>query len=638
MPSVNDTSIKAAAQSVKAYIDDQKRKELLRFITCGSVDDGKSTLIGRLLYESKLLFEDQMENLKNISKKMGTQGDDIDYALLVDGLAAEREQGITIDVAYRFFNTEKRKFIVIDTPGHEQYTRNMATGASQASLAVLMVDARQGLTTQTKRHSYIVHSLGIRNIVVAINKMDLVEYGQARFEELVEDYREFAAQIGLTEFTAIPMSALKGDNVVDASPKMKWYKGPSLVEHLHAVPGEGNQDDSAFRMPVQWVNRPDLDFRGYAGRITSGQIKVGDTIRVMPSGKTSKLARISTFDGDLKTAASGQSVTLCLEDEVDVSRGDTLINDAQTAPDLGDRFVVKLLWMAEGNLKIGTTYRLKLGTQTMNASVTRINHVIDMNTLQELKSDGLELNEIAQCVVRTERPICYETYEASRDMGGFILVDKFSNATVALGLIDGVQTGLDVDQRTQELTIDRDARSVQKNQKPVTIWFTGIKRGGKTLVADSLERKLYERGHHSFILDSGNILKGMSEDLDSTQSNLIENTRRVAHIAKLMNEAGLIVMSCFTSALTSERRMARGIIGEEHFIEVHMDTPIEISRAQDKQGFYDKAERGEIRNVAGIDMRYEEPKAADLTFSFQRHSADEAAEAILQLLAERGII
>ena len=638
MASVNETSIKAAAQSVKAYIDDQKRKELLRFITCGSVDDGKSTLIGRLLYESKLLFEDQMENLKNISKKMGTQGDDIDYALLVDGLAAEREQGITIDVAYRFFNTEKRKFIVIDTPGHEQYTRNMATGASQASLAVLMVDARQGLTTQTKRHSYIVHSLGIRNIVVAINKMDLVEYGQARFEELVENYREFAAQIGLTELTAIPMSALKGDNVVDASPKMKWYKGPSLVEHLHAVPGEGNQDDSAFRMPVQWVNRPDLDFRGYAGRITSGQVTIGDTIRVMPSGKTSKLARISTFDGDLKTAISGQSVTLCLEDEVDVSRGDTLINDGQTAPDLGDRFVVKLLWMAEGNFKIGTTYRLKLGTQTINASVTRINHVIDMNTLQELKSDGLQLNEIAQCVVRTERPICYETYQADRDMGGFILVDKFSNATVALGLIDGVQTGLDVDQRTKELTIDRDARSVQKNQKPVTVWFTGIKRGGKTLVADSLERKLYERGHHSFILDSGNILKGMSEDLGSTQSNLIENTRRVAHVAKLMNEAGLIVMSCFTSALTSERRMARRIIGEEHFIEVHMDTPIEISRAQDNQGFYDKAERGEIRNVAGVDMRYEEPKAADLTFSFQKHSADEAAEAILKLLTERGVI
>lgn len=629
-------SLKAAAE-VKEYIDAQRQKTLLRFITCGSVDDGKSTLIGRLLFESKLLFEDQVENLKNVSKKQGTQGDDIDFALLVDGLAAEREQGITIDVAYRFFNTEQRKFIVIDTPGHEQYTRNMATGASQADLAVLMVDARQGLTTQTKRHAYIVQTLGVKHIVVAINKMDLVEYSQERFDELVAQFQEFSQKIDMEAFTAIPMSALKGDNVVDVSTNMAWYTGPTLMQHLNTVSVADELCEQPFRMPVQWVNRPDLDFRGFAGRVVSGSLNVGDKITSMPSGKTSKLARVYTMDGDLDTAQVGQSITLCLEDEIDASRGDVLCAGDAPLPELGDNFHVKLLWMSEQKLRVGRTYRMKIGAQTVNASVTQTRHIIDVNTLQHLSAEALELNEIGACIVRTESSICFEPYAQTREMGGFILIDKITNATVAMGVIEAAQAGADLDQRTQELTIDRAARADQKRQVPLTLWFTGHKRSGKTYIANALERKLYARGMHSFILDPGNVRPGMSEDLDFESSDQIENVRRVAHMSKLMNDAGLIVMTCFTSPLSFERRMARRIIGAENFLEIHMDTPIEISLAQDSQGYFDKARRGEIKNVAGINMRYEPPKSPDMTFSLRQHSPEEAADAILDRLIEMGV-
>ena len=634
----NMNASQKASADVKAYIDAQRQKSLLRFITCGSVDDGKSTLIGRLLYESKLLFDDQIENLKTVSKKSGTQGDDIDFALLVDGLAAEQEQGITIDVAYRFFNTEERKFIVIDTPGHEQYTRNMATGASQADLAVLMVDARQGLTTQTKRHAYIVQSLGVKHIVVAINKMDLVDYGQSRFDELVAEFSVFSQKIGMEAFTAIPMSALKGDNVTEASAQMDWYKGPALMQHLNTVAVDDDVAAKPFRMPIQWVNRPDLDFRGFAGRVVTGHLKVGDKITSMPSGKSSKLAQVYTMDGDLEAAQSGQSVTLCLADEIDVSRGDILCAGDAPLPQLGDNFQVKILWMSEQKLRLGRTYRMKIGANTVNASVTQLRHVIDVNTLSHTDADMLSLNEIGACVLRTEKNICFEPYADNREMGGFILIDKITNATMAMGLIEATQNVSDLDQRTQELTIDRTARADQKRQIPLTLWFTGLKRSGKTYIANALERKLFAGGYHSFILDPGNVLPGMSEDLDFDSSDQIENVRRVAHISKLMNDAGLIVMTCFTSPLTFERRMARRIIGVEHFLEIHMDTPIEISLAQDSQGYYDKARRGEIKNVAGIDMRFEPPKSADMRFSLREHSPEEAADAILAKLIDMGII
>ncbi|MCF6220174.1 MAG: sulfate adenylyltransferase subunit CysN [Robiginitomaculum sp.] len=635
---VGQKASQKAIAEVKAYIDAQRQKTLLRFITCGSVDDGKSTLIGRLLFESKLLFDDQLENLKNVSKKLGTQGDDIDFALLVDGLAAEREQGITIDVAYRFFNTEQRKFIVIDTPGHEQYTRNMATGASQADLAVLMVDARQGLTTQTKRHAYIVQALGVKHIVVAINKMDLVDYGQDRFDELVENFRTFSQKIDMEAFTAIPMSALKGDNVLEASGHMDWYTGPTLMQHLNTVSVADEVAEKPFRMPVQWVNRPDLDFRGFAGRVVSGSLKVGDKITSMPSGKTSKLARVYTVDGDLDEVLAGQSVTLCLEDEIDASRGDILCAGDANLPQQSDNFHVKILWMSEQKLRVGRTFRMKIGAHTVNASVTQTKHVIDVNTLQHISAETLELNEIGECIVRTERPICFEPYANNREMGGFILIDKITNATMAMGLIADAHSGADLDQRTQELTIDRAARADQKRQVPLTVWFTGLKRSGKTYIANALERKLFARGCHSFILDPGNVLPGMSEDLDFESSDQIENVRRVAHMSKLMNDAGLIVMTCFTSPLSFERRMARRIIGTENFLEIHMDTPIEISLAQDSQGYFEKARRGEIKNVAGIDMRFEPPKAADLTFSLRKHSPEDAADIILAKLTEMGVL
>jgi bifunctional enzyme CysN/CysC len=637
-------------KQIETFIEEQNEKSLLRFITCGSVDDGKSTLIGRLLYESKLLFEDQIENLKNVSKKMGTQGDDIDFALLVDGLASEREQGITIDVAYRFFNTERRKFIVIDTPGHEQYTRNMATGASQAQLAVLMVDARAGLTQQTRRHAYIVHLLGIKQIVLAINKMDLVDYDQEKYNAIVAEFEAFAGIIGISEFTSIPMSALKGANVIEAHKSLAWFKGPTLIEHLQTVPVDDDIVSLPFAMPVQWVNRPNLDFRGFAGRVVSGTMKPGDNVIALPSNTVSKISTIHTMDGDLPEVRAGQSVTLCLEDEIDVSRGDIICQPGDDQPQTTDGLIAKLLWMTDEKLHPGRTYRLKIGTQSVNASVTQTRYVIDINTLHNINADTLDLNEIGECIIQTEKPVLFKPYRESRDLGGFILIDKMTNATVAMGLIESESLEKETQTRephwnpsrrvtlAQNQVLDRETRSAQKQQKPMTIWFSGFKLSGKTFIADALDRMLFERGHHSFILEPRNVFPGLSEDLGFSESDQLENIRRIAHTSKLINDNGIIAITCFISPLSFERRLAKRIIGPESFMEVYLDTPIEIAMAQDTEGYYAKARRGDIKNVPGVDALYEVPKSPDLTLSLRTHSPDEAAEVILSELVRLGII
>lgn len=629
--------IAATQASVDSYIQAQEDKSLLRFITCGSVDDGKSTLIGRLLYESKLLFEDQIAALKADSIRSGTQGDDLDFALLVDGLASEREQGITIDVAYRFFSTEARKFIVIDTPGHEQYTRNMATGASQAQLAVLLVDARLGLSTQTKRHSYIVNALGVKRIVVAINKMDLVGYSQERYEEIIASYREFADKIGIADFTAIPVSALKGDNVIEKSAAMPWYQGDTLIAHLNTVPIGETANAQPFRMHVQWVNRPHLDFRGFSGRVASGQVHVGDKITALPSGKQSRVAKIVIMDGELDMALPGESVTICLTDEIDVSRGDLLCSSAN-APALSDRFESRLLWMSEEALRPGQSYLMKIGAQTINATISPPKYAIDVNTLAHISAKTLNLNEIGVSIVNIEKPIPFEPYTLNKEMGSFILINRLTNATVAMGLIEKDAQTTSIELRTDELSIDRGLRSEQKHQKPVTLWFTGLKWSGKTFIANALERRLFANGNHSFLLDANTMWKGLSEDLDYVDADRTENSRRVAQVCKLMNDAGLIVQSCFTSAYTSERRMSRKIIGDDSFIEIHVNTPLELSEAHDTTGFYKKARRGEILNIAGIDLPYEAPENPDIVVGSQTHSYEEAAQLIFDELVNRGLI
>jgi len=629
--------VQDAKQSVDAYITSQEDKSLLRFITCGSVDDGKSTLIGRLLYESKLLFDDQITALEADSKRVGTQGEDIDFALLVDGLASEREQGITIDVAYRFFSTDERKFIVIDTPGHEQYTRNMATGASQAELAVLLIDARHGLSTQTRRHSFIVHSLGVSRILLAINKMDLIDDKQARFEEIIAEYTEFAAELGMEEFTAIPISALKGDNVVSKSNDMPWYEGPPLMEYLNTVPTGSKRETAPFRMPVQWVNRPNLDFRGFSGRISQGSIRPGDKIVSLPSGVTSTVSNITTMDGNLEVGLPMESVTITLEDEIDVSRGSVLAN-ANTPPAVGDRFDTTILWMSEKPLSSNQTYVLKLGTQIVSASVLEPDALIDVNTLAHTIKEKMSLNDIGHCTIATDKPLIYEPYLQSRAMGGFILIDRLTNETVGLGMIRRAATGTNIELRTETLIVDRAARIRQMGQTPFTIWFSGLKRSGKTYIANRLEQRFYELGLKTFILDGENIWKGLSGDLDFMGSDRVENTRRVAEIAHLMNEAGLIVLSCFSSPFAVEREQAKRIIGDENFIEVYVDTPLEIAEDSDTQEFFAKARSGEITNVAGIDVDFEAPEKPDLTVGLQTHTVEEAADELFKLFIAKGLI
>ena len=622
------------AEDIDAYLHQHQHKTMLRFITCGSVDDGKSTLIGRLLYDSKMIFEDQLASLERDSKTVGTQAGEIDFALLVDGLAAEREQGITIDVAYRFFATDKRKFIVADTPGHEQYTRNMVTGASTADLAVILIDARQGVLTQTRRHSYLVHLLGIRNIVLAINKMDLVGYSEDRFHEIVRDYTQFARQIGMEAFLPIPISGLKGDNIVSHSPAMPWYQGPALLAHLEEAPvNNSRMQDGAFRMPVQWVNRPNLDFRGFAGQIGSGAVRPGDAIRVLPSGKTTTVKSIVSFDGDLPLAVAGQSVTLTFADEVDCSRGDVIA--AADAPcEVADQFEATLIWMAEAEMLPGRPYLLKIGTQTVTATVTEPKYEVNVNTLDHLAAKTLGLNAIGVVNLSTDRPIPFESYQANPDLGGFILIDRMTNATVAAGLIHfALRRSQNI--HWQALDINREAHAAQKNQKPAVVWFTGLSGSGKSTIANLVEKKLHATGKHTFLLDGDNVRHGLNRDLGFTDADRVENIRRVGEVAKLMTDAGLIVLTAFISPFRAERRMVRELMAEGEFMEVFVDTPLAVAEARDVKGLYRKARAGQLKNFTGIDSPYEVPEAPELTVNTVEMTAEEAAERIVQAILSR---
>ncbi|HEV7288000.1 sulfate adenylyltransferase subunit CysN [Sphingomonas sp.] len=616
------------ASDISAYLEQHQSKSLLRFITCGSVDDGKSTLIGRLLYDSKMIFEDQLAALEADSKRVGTQGQEIDFALLVDGLAAEREQGITIDVAYRFFATEKRKFIVADTPGHEQYTRNMVTGASTADLAVILIDARKGVLTQTRRHSFLAHLIGIRHIVLAVNKMDLVGYDRATFDAIVADYRAFAESIGIAAFTAIPISGFKGDNITAASANTPWYAGPSLIEHLETVPVGDDAAARPFRMPVQWVNRPNLDFRGFAGTIASGSVKPGDAVRILPSGRTSHVARIVTYDGDLAEAGRDQSVTLTLTDEVDCSRGDIIVA-ADSPPEVADQFQATIVWMDQEELLPGRAYWLKLGTQTVSATVQPPRHVICVNTMAELSAKTLALNDIGVAEVYTDRPVVFESYADSHDLGGFILIDKLTNATVAAGMLNfSLRRAQNV--HWQALEITREAHAAQKGQHPRLLWFTGLSGSGKSTIANLVEKKLHALGKHSFLLDGDNVRHGLNKDLGFSDADRVENIRRVGEVAKLMCDAGLIVLTAFISPFRAERELVRRMLPEGEFFEIFVDTPLEEAERRDVKGLYKKARAGEIANFTGISSPYEAPMTPEIRIDTQAMTPEAAADLVVE--------
>ncbi len=619
------------SKDIDAYLDTHQHKTMLRFITCGSVDDGKSTLIGRLLYDSKMIFEDQLDALHSDSKKVGTQGQEIDFALLVDGLAAEREQGITIDVAYRFFNTEKRKFIVADCPGHEQYTRNMVTGASTADLAVILIDARKGVLVQTRRHSYLCHLLGIRNIVLAVNKMDLVDYDQSTFEHIVADYRSFANEIGIDNFVAMPISGFKGDNITALSVNTPWYKGPTLVEHLENVEVDTSVDQAKpFRMPVQWVNRPNLDFRGFSGLIATGSIKPGDKIRVLPSGKTSTVSRIVTLDGDLDEAVAGQSVTICFEDEIDCSRGD-VIAAADSPPEVSDQFEASIVWMNDDPLHVGRGYWLKTGTQMVSVTVQEPKYKTDVNSLEQLAAKTLELNEIGVAEIATDKQIVFEPYAENRTLGGFILIDKMTNATVAAGMLHfSLRRAQNV--HWQALDIGRKQHADLKNQKPAVLWFTGLSGSGKSTIANLVEKKLYRMNRHTFLLDGDNVRHGLNKDLGFTEADRIENIRRVGEVAKLMADAGLIVVTAFISPFKAERDMVRAMLPDGEFFEVFIDTPLSVAEERDVKGLYKKARSGELKNFTGIDSPYEAPENPEMHIDTTRMNAEEAASLIVDML------
>ncbi|THD36706.1 MAG: sulfate adenylyltransferase subunit CysN [Sphingomonas sp.] len=617
------------AADIDAYLAQHQRKTLLRFITCGSVDDGKSTLIGRLLYDSKMIFDDQLAALEADSKRVGTQGQEIDFALLVDGLAAEREQGITIDVAYRFFATEKRKFIVADTPGHEQYTRNMVTGASTADLAVILIDARKGVLTQTRRHSYLAHLIDIRHVVLAVNKMDLVGYDQATYDAIVADYAAFARSIGIEKFTAIPISGFKGDNVATRSANTPWYDGPTLIEHLETVPLDTDADRARpFRMAVQWVNRPNLDFRGFAGTIASGSIAPGDAIRVLPSGRTSTIARIVTMDGDLPQAVAGQSVTLTLADEIDCSRGD-VIAAAGDPPQVADQFEATLVWMADEPLLPGRGYWLKLGTQTVTAQVYQPKYQINVNTLEQLAAKTLDLNAIGVANLATDKPLVFEPYADSRELGGFILIDKVTNTTVAAGILHfALRRARDV--HWQAVDVTREAHAQQKGQSPKLLWFTGLSGSGKSTIANLVEKKLFALGRHSFLLDGDNIRHGLNRDLGFNDADRVENIRRVGEVAKLMTDAGLIVLTAFISPFRAERELVRAMLPDGDFVEIFVDTPLDVAEARDVKGLYRKARLGEIAQFTGISSPYETPERPDIRIDTTRETPEAAAERIVE--------
>ena len=625
------------ATDIEKYLKQHERKSLLRFITCGSVDDGKSTVIGRLLYESKMLFEDQLAAIENDSKKWGTQGGEIDFALLVDGLAAEREQGITIDVAYRFFSTDRRKFIVADTPGHEQYTRNMITGASTADVAVILIDARKGVLTQTRRHSYLVSLIGIRKVVLAINKMDLVDYSQKVFEKIDEEYRAFARQIGLEDITSIPLSGLKGDNMLVASEKTPWYHGTTLMGFLETCEvDETRLQKETFRMPVQWVNRPNLDFRGFAGLVAGGTIRPGDRIVAQPSGQESTVARIVSMDGDQPLAVAGQSVTLTLADEIDVSRGDVL-SLAQAPAEVADQFEATLVWMSEEPMLPGRPYLMKIGTQTVSASITEPKYKVNVNTLEHLAAKQLGVNEIGVVNLAVDRPIAFDAYKANRDTGGFILINRMTNNTVGAGMIHfALRRSHNI--QLQHVDVDKALRSQLKQQKATVLWFTGLSGAGKSTIANLVEKKLAAQGRHTYLLDGDNVRHGLNKDLGFTEADRVENIRRVAEVSRLMVDAGLIVMTAFISPFRSERAMARGQMAEGEFIEVYVNTPLAVAEERDVKGLYRKARRGEIANFTGISSPYEPPENPEIVVDTHTMTPEQAADLVIARLQALGRI
>jgi bifunctional enzyme CysN/CysC len=629
-------SAAATLGDIEEYLDRHAHKGLLRFITCGSVDDGKSSLIGRLLHESKMIFEDQLATLEDDSRRVGTRGAELDYALVVDGLAAEREQGITIDVAYRFFSTDKRKFIVADTPGHEQYTRNMVTGASTADLAVILIDARKGVLTQTRRHSYVVSLLGIRHVVLAVNKMDLVDYAQDVFADIERDYREFARRIDLEAITCIPVSAVAGDNVVARSERMPWYRGPALLEHLESVPLADESAGRAFRMPVQWVNRPNADFRGFAGLIASGSIRSGDAVRVLPSGRSSTVARILLGDAEIPEAVAAQSVTLTLTDEIDVSRGDVLCA-AGAPPGVANQFEATIIWMHDEALLQGRTYLLKIGAKTVNATVAPIKYRVNVNTLEHLAAKKLELNDIGVCGIELSSPVVFEPYDDSRVLGGFILIDRFTNNTVGAGLLHfALRRSQNV--HWQALDVNKRARAQLSHQKPCILWFTGLSGAGKSTIANLVEKQLHADGRHTYLLDGDNVRHGLNKDLGFTDEDRVENIRRVAEVARLMVDAGLIVIVSFISPFRSERRMARNLVETDEFIEVFVDTSLAAAEARDVKGLYKKARRGELKNFTGIDSPYEAPETPEIHLDTALLAPEAAASQVIAHLREAGII
>jgi len=626
-----------AGADIERYLEAQQYKGLLRFITCGSVDDGKSTLIGRLLYEANMLFEDQLAVLEADSKKFGTQGSELDFALLLDGLIAEREQGITIDVAYRFFSTDKRKFIVADTPGHEQYTRNMVTGASTADAAILLVDARKGVVMQTRRHSYLVSLLGIRHVVLAVNKMDLVEYARTTFAAVEDEYRAFAKQIGLADICCIPVSALRGDNILSLSDKTRWYQGPTVMGYLETVEVDHARLERApFRMPVQWVNRPHADFRGFAGIVMSGTIRAGDRIRVQPSGRNSTVARLVAYEGELRQAGPGQSITITLADEIDVSRGD-IISSADAPAGVADQFEATIVWMSDQPMLPGRPYWLKISAKTVTATITHLKYRVNVNTLEHLAAKRLELNEIGVCNVAVDRSIAFDPYRENRDTGGFILIDRLSNNTVGAGLLHfALRRSENI--HWQATDIHKQARSLQKGQKACVLWFTGLSGAGKSTIANLIEKQLYARGLHTYLLDGDNVRHGLNRDLGFTDEDRVENIRRVAEVAKLMVDAGLIVLVSFISPFRSERRMARAMVEDGEFIEIYVDAPLAVAEERDPKGLYRKARRGELKNFTGIDSPYETPEHPEIRVDTTANTPESAADLIIAFLDESGAI
>ena len=618
------------AKNIVEYLEEQRQKETLRFITCGSVDDGKSTLIGRLLYESKCIFDDQLKALETESKRYGTQGEKIDFALLVDGLEAEREQGITIDVAYRFFSTDRRRYIVADTPGHEQYTRNMATGASTAQMAVLLIDSRKGILPQTRRHHRIVTMMGIRHIVLAVNKMDLMGFEQSVFDRIEADYREFAKDANLTTLQAIPLAAVSGDNVLKRSENTPWYKGPTLFDHMDTVSVKEVATREAFRMPVQWVSRPNLNYRGFCGRIAEGSIKTGDAVRVLPSGKTTTVKSIDFFEDQLPEAEAGASITLTLNDEVDVSRGDLIVT-TDHPPEVADQFQVKLLWLSEEPLVPGRSYWLKVHAKEVSATVMEIKHREDVNTGSHLAAKVLNLNEIAVVTISTTHPVAFEPYTVNRTLGGFVFIDKLSCATVGAGMIEfALRRSTNI--HWQSLEVGKAQRALLKNQTPRCIWFTGLSGSGKSTVANQLEKRLHAEGKHTYMLDGDNVRHGLNRDLGFTDADRVENLRRVAEVAKLMVEAGLIVIVSFISPFRAERRAARDLFAPEEFVEIHVSTPIAECEKRDVKGLYAKARKGELKNFTGIDSPYEAPENAEMVIDTSTKSPEECALEVWRLI------